>query len=85
MISAGQQSNLNFFALIKEPREYFVGGRKRIQNLAVGGVAAYAYTWYNDKLDETIEKLKQILSKVARDSKWLKWKTFEVYVAEKKT
>ena len=44
-----------FFALIKEPKVYYVGGKKFFRNLAPGAIVCYSYTWYEDKIEQTIK------------------------------
>ncbi|RLI76507.1 hypothetical protein DRO97_00595 [Archaeoglobales archaeon] len=71
-----------FFALIKEPKKYYVGGKPRVRNLAAGAIACYYYTWSDDKLEKTIEILNNVLLKIKEGSKWLKWETFRIYLAK---
>jgi len=70
-----------FFALIKNPKEYVVGNKKIRANKAVGAVVSYYYAWRRDKLQETVEVLYRQLSDISRG--WAKWKTIEIYTANK--
>jgi len=74
-----------FFALIKNPKEYLIGDKKRRINQAVGAVVSYYYAWRRDKLQETVKVLYEQLLDVNKrfNKRWARWKTIEIYTASR--
>lgn len=70
-----------FFALIKNPKERVVGGKRSRANKAVGLTVSYYYAWRHDKLQDTVATLKNHLLNI--DKGWAKWRKIEIYTANK--